>query len=154
MNLGKNPRVLGVEGNAKGFGMPRVCRERSFLLPSHSMALMVRRYEVHYSSGVRVDGALILRGSGKKRNGNGWQYLCMCNSSKMGPGGFGASVVQGLSAKFNGSSDVCIELALNSTCLTPCSIDGLDTSIRTSLFQHVILFAISWNCAVVGHIGF
>lgn len=41
MNLGNNPRVLGVdEENDGGFGMPRVRTERSFL-PSHSMALRV-----------------------------------------------------------------------------------------------------------------
>jgi hypothetical protein len=41
MNLGNNPRVLGMhEENAGGFGMPQVRTERSFL-PSHSMALRV-----------------------------------------------------------------------------------------------------------------
>ena len=40
MNLGNNPRVLGMDKNAVGFGMPRVRTVRSFL-PSHSMALRV-----------------------------------------------------------------------------------------------------------------
>jgi hypothetical protein len=40
MNLGNNPRVLGMEENAGGFGMPCVCTVRSFL-PSRSMALRV-----------------------------------------------------------------------------------------------------------------
>jgi hypothetical protein len=40
MNLGNNPRVLVMEENAGGFGMPRVQTVRSFLT-SHSMALRV-----------------------------------------------------------------------------------------------------------------
>jgi hypothetical protein len=40
MNLGNNPRVLGMEENVGGFGLPRVCTARSFV-PSHSMALRV-----------------------------------------------------------------------------------------------------------------
>jgi hypothetical protein len=40
MNLGNNPRVLGMEENAGGFGIIRVRTMRSFL-PSHSMALRV-----------------------------------------------------------------------------------------------------------------
>ena len=40
MNLGNNPRVLGMDKNAGGFGLPRVCTVRSFL-SSHSMALRV-----------------------------------------------------------------------------------------------------------------
>ena len=40
MNLGNNPRVLGMGENAEGFGMPQDLTVRSFM-PSHSMALRV-----------------------------------------------------------------------------------------------------------------
>jgi hypothetical protein len=100
MNLGNNPRVLGMEENAGGFGLPRVRTVRSFL-PSNSMALRVAM------KCIPLQGQELMKHQFQeamtKGSARAGDNICLCATPvQWFQEGFGQPSVQGSSAYFNG----------------------------------------------------